>query len=116
MLFSGQEATLPLSEIWIGVTRLANGTWITEEQNKMTPLTSDWAPGYPDELDSQANCAMASQAHGFKWINGNCNQLKVVYCTLRPLKCPRGYEWLPQIPNSCFRINSVANHLIAPGS
>ncbi|TRY78181.1 hypothetical protein TCAL_06224, partial [Tigriopus californicus] len=117
-VMKSMEATLPVPEIWIGVTRFANGSWITEEGIELSPSISDWAPGYPNELDSQANCVMASNVHGFKWINGACNQLKTVYCSYAEKLpyCPRSYEWFPEIPDSCFRISSAANHLIATNS
>lgn len=101
--------------IWIGVKRNADDQWMTQRGVRVTSMFSDWAPEYP-KRDVAANCVKASKAHGYRWINTNCDGLNSAICALTRPNCPPGYQWLPQIADSCFRISSGASFEVDSGS
>ncbi|XP_059096364.1 uncharacterized protein LOC131890927 [Tigriopus californicus] len=100
--------------IWIGVKKTPEGEWLTDRDRTVNAKNSDWAPGYP-KPDFSGDCVIASSAHGFKWINTHCSDLQSTLCALTRPQCPTGYEWLPQIPDSCFRISSTSSYKLDSG-
>eukprot|EP00095_Tigriopus_kingsejongensis_P007864 maker-scaffold1272_size51402-snap-gene-0.11 protein:Tk07864 transcript:maker-scaffold1272_size51402-snap-gene-0.11-mRNA-1 annotation:"hypothetical protein BRAFLDRAFT_106125" len=91
-------------EVWIGVKRSSSGTWMSVRGDVVTPINSDWAPGYPNGSASSGGCAIAIKSFEYQWMNADCHQSRPYICTLKQPHCPHGYTWIPEAGKSCFKI------------